>query len=106
MITKSHFLGIRVDQDLFSWMETYAKDNEVSISQVVRQSLIELMGKTEALKEAKDKQNIEILKHHLGDMFRFVETENGLLLERVEPKTIVLGSGERRKRDARESKTA
>ena len=106
MSTKSHFLGIRVGDDLFHWMEKYAVDTETSVSQVVRQSIIELMGKTEAMKDAKDKESIEILRHHVGDMFRFKETEDGLLLERVEPKTIVLGSGERRKKDVREPKTA
>ena len=106
MTTKSHFLGIRVNEELFDWMEKYAKDTEVSISQVVRQGLIELMGKTEALRDATDKESVEVLKQHIGDMFRFRETEEGFSLERVKPQTIMLGSGERRKKDARESKTA
>jgi len=105
-MAKDHFLGIRVDEELFSWMSKYSSDNRISVSQVVRQALIEMMGKTEALRGAKEKHDVEVLHSHIGDMFRFKKTENGLLLERVEPQTIVLGSGERSKKNGREARTA
>lgn len=103
---KTHFMGVRIHEDLSMWLDGYAKEMGISISQAVRQSIIELKGKTEALREAKNGDDIEVLKKHIGDMFRMRQTEDGLLLERIEPQTIVLGSGERRKKNARESKTA
>ena len=102
-LAKSHFMGIRVDEDTFEWMRKFSEDTDTNISGVVRQALIELCGRVDAVRDSKDKADIELLKEHCGEMFRFRQTEEGLLLERIEPQTIVLGSGERRKKDAAKS---
>ena len=102
-LAKSHFIGIRIEEEIFEWMGQYAKDNETNISEVVRQALIELQGRVMAMRDSKDKADIEVLKEQCGEIFRFRQTEDGLLLERIEPQTILLGSGERRKRDAAKS---
>jgi hypothetical protein len=75
----------------------------------MRKSLLELMGREDALRHAKEEHDLEVLKTQLGEMFRFRRTEEGLLLERIEPQTIILGDGGRKKKDGqsgRESKTA
>ena len=106
---KDHFMGVRVSVGLFDWMKGYSDESGANFSQIMRRALLELKGRDDALRNDKEEYDLEVLKSHLGDMFRFRRTEEGLLLERIEPQTIVLGNGGRKKKNGepgRESKTA
>jgi hypothetical protein len=99
----SRYIGFRIKAYLADWMNEYSEESGQSLSQIVRQALLELRARVESMRDAKNADDLEVLKTHIGEMFRFRQTEDGLLLERIEPQTILLGSGERRKRDATKS---
>ena len=102
----THFFAMRMKPDLFRWMEKYAKANSLSMSGAVNQAIVEFMGKTEAVKEAKEQNDIEILRSNIGDTFRFTKTENGFALERVIANVVTLGDNREGEGNARQSKTA
>jgi len=102
----THFFAMRMKPEIYKWFEKYSRANDLSMSKAVHQALIEFMGKTEAINDATEKENIEILKSRIGDIFKFKQTDTGFTFERVIPTIVELGGKERGKGDARESKTA
>lgn len=95
---KDHFVGVRVEHSIIDWVREYADGSDLTLSDVFRQALIEFKGRVEALQHAKEEKDLEMLREHLGDMYRFRNTEEGLLLERIKPQVITLGT-ERRVRN-------
>ena len=103
--TKDHFLGVRVDATLIEWMKEHADAHDMNLSEVIRTACIEFKGRIDALQTAKEKHDLEVLREHLGEMYTFEQTESGLLLKRIEPKTIVLGT-ERREKSGQQREAA
>lgn len=91
MADKSNFLSFRADDILFRWVKDYAEKRGISISDVIREAILGFKCRRDAADEGEMGKELDILRSELGNMFRVVRTEKGVLFEKVEPGIVKLG---------------
>ena len=91
MADKSNFLSFRADNILFRWVKDYSKKRGLSTSDVIREALLELKCRRDAADEDAMGKELDILRTEIGNMFRVVKTEKGVLFEKIEPGIVKLG---------------
>lgn len=90
MAEKPDFLSFRADSALSRWVRSYSKKMGMSVSDVMREALMEYKVKIDSLEETELGPDYDALRSEIGHTFRVVKTDRGLLMERVSPKVVKL----------------
>jgi hypothetical protein len=91
MTEKAKFLSFRLDDGLFVWVKNHATANNLSISDVIREALFILKGIQESQQQDQMGQEFKTLKSEIGNVFKIVDTPDGILFERIKPGIAKLG---------------
>jgi len=86
----SDFLSFRAKEVLSKWVRSYAGRSGVSVSDVLREALLEYKARRDSTEESELGPGLEALRSEIGHTFRVVKSDSGILFEKVRPGVVEL----------------